>query len=177
MLLVSAVQNSVEECPAQQWPQPPAARMEVPPSPESPPEPVPATAAIAGPSTMNSNSAVPRSTTHTIGGSGVAKAPMASEMPAMAKARASRFLENLRIFEIGVPALVACSLGPLGGGAIWFAPPSTPMNCRRFIGHPRADNLSPRATAYPHGPSRARLHACDPTHTQRTLAPWSPCRA
>src|SRR5258707_3035087 len=56
------------------------------------------------PSTMNSSSAVPRSTTHTIGGKGVAKAPMASEMPAMAKARASRFLENLRVFEIGVPA-------------------------------------------------------------------------
>jgi hypothetical protein len=47
--LVSAVQNSAEECPAQQSPQPPAARMEAPPSPESPPEPVPATVAIAGP--------------------------------------------------------------------------------------------------------------------------------
>ena len=34
LLLVSAVQNSVEECPAQQWPQPPTARMEVPPSRE-----------------------------------------------------------------------------------------------------------------------------------------------
>jgi hypothetical protein len=33
-----------------------------------------------------------------IGGKGVAKAPMASEMPAMEKARASRFLENLRVF-------------------------------------------------------------------------------
>ena len=58
------------------------------------------------PSTMNSSSAVPISTTHTIGGKGVAKAPMASEMPAMAKARASRFLENLRVFEIGVPTSV-----------------------------------------------------------------------
>jgi hypothetical protein len=38
------------------------------------------------PSTMNSNSAVPRSTTHTIGGSGVAKVSMASDIPAMAKA-------------------------------------------------------------------------------------------
>ena len=47
--LVSAVQNSAEECPAQQSPQPPAARMEAPPSPESPPEPVPARVAIAGP--------------------------------------------------------------------------------------------------------------------------------
>jgi hypothetical protein len=46
---VSAVQNLAEECPGQQSPQPPAARMEAPPSPESPPEPVPATAAIAGP--------------------------------------------------------------------------------------------------------------------------------
>ena len=52
------------------------------------------------PSTMNKSSAVPRSTAHTIGGKGVAKAPMASEMPAMAKARASRFLENLRISEL-----------------------------------------------------------------------------
>ena len=67
------------------------------------------------PSTMNSSSAVPISTTHTIGGKGVAKAPMASEMPAMAKARASRFLENLRVFEIGVPGL----LGSVGGGVIW----------------------------------------------------------
>ena len=48
------------------------------------------------PSTMNSSRAVPRSTIHTIGGKGVAKAPMASEMPAMTKARASRFVENLR---------------------------------------------------------------------------------
>ena len=71
------------------------------------------------PSTMNSSSAVPRSTTHTIGGKGAAKAPMASEMPAMAKARASRFLENLRVFEIGVPALVDCFLGSVGGGVIW----------------------------------------------------------
>jgi hypothetical protein len=46
---VSAVQNSAEECPGQQSPQPPAARKEAPPSPESPPEPVPARAAIAGP--------------------------------------------------------------------------------------------------------------------------------
>jgi hypothetical protein len=45
---------------------------------------------------------------------------MASEMPAMAKARASRFLVNLRIFEIGVPALVARLLGTVGGGVIWF---------------------------------------------------------
>ena len=52
------------------------------------------------PSTMNSSSAVPRSTTHTIGGKGAAKAPMASEMPAMANARASRFLENLRVSKL-----------------------------------------------------------------------------
>ena len=37
----------------------------------------------------------------------------------MAKARASRFLENLRVFEIGVPALVGCFLGSVGGGVIW----------------------------------------------------------
>ncbi len=46
---VSAVQNSAEECPGQQSPQPPAARMEAPPSLESPPEPIPATGAIADP--------------------------------------------------------------------------------------------------------------------------------
>jgi uncharacterized protein YbjT (DUF2867 family) len=40
------------------------------------------------------SSAVTRSNTHTIGGKGVAKALMASEMPATAKARTSRFLEN-----------------------------------------------------------------------------------
>ena len=38
----------------------------------------------------------------------------------MAKARASRFLENLRVFEIVVPALVGCLLGTVGGGVIWF---------------------------------------------------------
>ena len=37
----------------------------------------------------------------------------------MAKARASRFLENLRVFEIGVSALVGCFLGSIGGGVIW----------------------------------------------------------
>src|SRR5258708_27560743 len=46
---VSAVQTSAEECPGQQSPQPPAARMEAPPSLESPPEPIPATGAIADP--------------------------------------------------------------------------------------------------------------------------------
>src|SRR5262249_54664159 len=63
---------------------------------------------------MNSSSAVARSTTHTIGGKGVAKAPMASEMPAMAKARASRFLENL------LSASVGCLLGSIRGGVIWL---------------------------------------------------------
>jgi hypothetical protein len=43
---------------------------------------------------------------------------MASEMPAMAKARASRFLENLRVFKDGVSALLACLLGSVGGGVI-----------------------------------------------------------
>ena len=37
----------------------------------------------------------------------------------MAKARASRFLENLRVLVIGVPALVGCFLGSVGGGVIW----------------------------------------------------------
>jgi len=73
------------------------------------------------PNTMNSSSTVTRSTTHTIGGKGVAKAPMASEMPAMAKARASRFLENLRVSEIGVPALVGCLVGLADGSVIGFA--------------------------------------------------------
>ena len=36
----------------------------------------------------------------------------------MAKARASRFLENLRIFETGVPALVGSLLGSVGAGLI-----------------------------------------------------------
>src|SRR5262249_32428747 len=46
---ISAVETSAEECPGQQSRQPPAARMEAPQSPESPPEPIPVTAAIAGP--------------------------------------------------------------------------------------------------------------------------------
>ena len=46
---ISAVQTSAEECRGQQSLQPPAARTEAPPSPESPPELVPATAAIAAP--------------------------------------------------------------------------------------------------------------------------------
>src|SRR5262249_564044 len=46
----------------------------------------------------------------TIGGKGVAKAPMASEIPAMATARASRFLENL------IPALFGRLLGSIDGG-------------------------------------------------------------
>ena len=60
------------------------------------------------PSTMNSSKAVPRSTTHTIGGARVAKAPTTSEMPAMVKARASRFFENLKVLEARVSALVGC---------------------------------------------------------------------
>jgi hypothetical protein len=74
------------------------------------------------PNTMNSSSAVPRSTTHTIGGKGVAKAPIASEMPAMAKARASCFLENLRAFRVGVAALFGCLLGSVGGSVIIRSP-------------------------------------------------------
>src|SRR5262249_5105846 len=45
----SAVQTSVEECPGQQSLQPPAARMEVCPRPEWPPEQAPARATTAGP--------------------------------------------------------------------------------------------------------------------------------
>jgi hypothetical protein len=61
---------------------------------------------------MNSSNTVARSTTHTIGGKGVAKAPMASEMPAIAKARASRLLESL------ISALIGCLLGSIGCGVI-----------------------------------------------------------
>jgi hypothetical protein len=43
---------------------------------------------------------------------------MASELPAMAKARARRFLENLRVFEDGVFAPVGRLLGSGGGGVI-----------------------------------------------------------
>ena len=57
---------------------------------------------------------MPISTTHTIGGKGVAKAPMASETPAIAKARASRFLENLIVSEDGLLTPVGCSLGSSG---------------------------------------------------------------
>jgi hypothetical protein len=55
------------------------------------------------PSTMNSNSAVPRSTNHTTGGRRVAKAPMASEMPAMAKARRAAFWRILRFSQLAFP--------------------------------------------------------------------------
>jgi hypothetical protein len=63
---------------------------------------------------MKSSSAVAISTTHTTGGKGVAKAPMASETPAIAKARASRFVENLRVSEDGLLVLVGCSFGSDG---------------------------------------------------------------
>src|SRR5262245_15333878 len=66
------------------------------------------------PKTKKSSSAVPISTTHTIGGKGVAKAPMASEAAAIAKARASRFLENLRASEDGALTLVGCLPGSCG---------------------------------------------------------------
>jgi len=66
------------------------------------------------PSTKNRSNAVPRSTTHTSGGKGVAKAPIASEIPAMAKARTSRFLENL------IAALVGWWVGSTGGVVIGF---------------------------------------------------------
>src|SRR5215475_13234225 len=68
------------------------------------------------PKIMKSNSTVAMSTTHTIGGKGVANAPMASDADAVAKARTSRFLENLRVSEDEVLALVGCSLG--SGGSV-----------------------------------------------------------
>jgi hypothetical protein len=40
------------------------------------------------------------------------------EMPAMKKASASCFLENLRVFEDGVCALPGCLIGSAGGGVI-----------------------------------------------------------
>ena len=67
---------------------------------------------------MNSSSAVARSTTHTRGGKGVAKAPIASEMPAIAKARASRFVANLRVFEDSVSTLVGYAIGCVDGSVI-----------------------------------------------------------
>jgi hypothetical protein len=70
---------------------------------------------------MKSSSAVARSTAHPIGGSGVVKAPIASEVAAMTKATASRFMENLRVFEDGVSPLVDCLLGSVGGGEVIVA--------------------------------------------------------
>src|SRR6516225_11993766 len=87
----SAVQSLAAECPGQQSLRPPAARIN-----------------HCRPSTMKSSNAVARSSVHAIGGSGVKKAPMTSEMPAMTKARASRFLENLRMFKDCVCVLAAC---------------------------------------------------------------------
>jgi hypothetical protein len=46
------------------------------------------------PKTINNRIAVTRSTPHTIGGAGIANAPRASEIAAIAKARARRFFEN-----------------------------------------------------------------------------------
>jgi hypothetical protein len=79
----SAVQTSVEESRGQQSLQPPAARMEVRLSPEWP--------------APKQHQRRRNSASHPSGGSGFMKKPMASEMPAMRKARASRFLENLRV--------------------------------------------------------------------------------
>jgi len=67
---------------------------------------------------VKSSSAVARSATHAIGGNGVMKTPMASEMPAMTKASASCFFENLKVFDDGVCALVGCFLDSVGGGVI-----------------------------------------------------------
>jgi hypothetical protein len=47
-----------------------------------------------------------------IGGKGVANAPMASAMPAIAKARTSRLLESL------IAALIGCLFGSIGCGVI-----------------------------------------------------------
>lgn len=73
------------------------------------------------PSTRKSNNAVAMSATHAIGGSGVTKAPTASEIPASTKARARRLLENLRVVEDGVSALLGCLFRFGGDGVMWQA--------------------------------------------------------
>ena len=71
------------------------------------------------PSTKKSSNAVTKSTPHAIGGSGVVKAPMTSETPAIPKAKTSCLFENLRAFDDDrVAALVGCVLGSGGGGFI-----------------------------------------------------------
>jgi hypothetical protein len=70
---------------------------------------------------MKSRNGVARSTAHPIGGSGVVKAPTASEVAAMPNATASRFLENLRVFEGGVSPVVGCLLGSVGGWVVIVA--------------------------------------------------------
>src|SRR5262249_9638445 len=64
------------------------------------------------------SNAVARSTTHPIGGSRVTKGPMASETPAMTKAKAICFLENLRVFEDGASEPLSCLMGFGGDGVI-----------------------------------------------------------
>ena len=56
------------------------------------------------------------------------KTPMASEMPAMRKASASCFFENLRVFEDGVCALVGCLLDSVGGEVIVAGPVRNALN-------------------------------------------------
>jgi hypothetical protein len=84
---------------------------------------------IASSRTQSSRfSAVPISTTHTIGGKGVAKAPMASDTAAIAKARTSRFLENLRVSDDDGLTLVGCSSGS-GDGLLLIVCPKLSPEC------------------------------------------------
>src|SRR5262249_7473620 len=101
----------------QQSLQPPAARMEVRPSSEWPPELVPAIATTARPAPRKA-ARPSQKLPPTREAVASYEAPMASEVPAMTKARASRFLENLRVFEDGVSALFGSLLGAGGGGVI-----------------------------------------------------------
>ena len=57
---------------------------------------------------MKSRIAVTKSTSHTIGGNGAVKKPMASAIAAMVKARASRIFENWRA-RWSAPGLAADS--------------------------------------------------------------------
>ena len=79
------------------------------------------------PSAAKSSRAVTKSTAHSIGGAKVKNAESASEKPAMAKARASRFLEKWSAapggattpgeITTGAPTL---SAGRVGGGSGGF---------------------------------------------------------
>jgi hypothetical protein len=127
------------------------------------------------PSTMNSSNAVPRSSTHTIGGKGVAKAPIVSEMPAMANARASRFLENL---------IAVFLLGSMGGVAILRAPTrrSNSEGSKSLIGtapsrfRANAQRAFSRAGVAPIGRARPEPRSAQPHRPWRICARSAPHR-